>query len=166
MTQKTKELFEALTLLRYAAEHKTNDIDKYEIQDSYYILFDLLSKLKYIEDQDEMIIKAKQEQEDRFNNIHKKVMEKFEDLGAVEIAQDITERMNKLNIHKTYVITEMATGEIGIIDSSSDPNNKKILRTYTDKWDYLINIQDDLKVDFKREKLFSNMKTLKKGDHE
>ena len=166
MTQKTKELFEALTLLRYAAEHKTDDIDKYEIQDSYYILFDLLSKLKYMEDQDELITKTKQEQEDRFKAIHKKVMEKFEDLGAIEIAEDITKRMNNLNIHKTYVITEMSTGEIGIIDSSSDPNNKKILRTYTDKWDYLINIQDDLKVDFKREKLFSNMKTLKKGDHE
>lgn len=166
MTQRTKDLFEALTLLRYAAEHKTNDITKEDIQDSYYKLFDILSSLKYVEDQNEQLEAYKKAQNDKFNEIHNAVMKNFENRGAIEIAKDITDRMVKLNCSNNYVISEMSNGQIGIIDSKSDPNNKIVLRYYEDYYDYLININQDLKCNFQRLKMFENVKKLSNNKEE
>ena len=166
MTEKTKELFEALTLLRYAAEHKTNDITKEDVQESHYKLFDILSSLKYVEDQNEQLAAYEKQQKDKTDNIHKAVMKNFDNKGAIEIAKDITDRMIKLNCSNNYVISEMSNGQIGIIDSKSDPNNKQILRYYTDIYDYQINIDDDLKCNFQRTKLFENMRKLSKNKKE
>jgi len=165
MTEKTKQLFDSLNLLRYSAEHRLSDITMDEIQDAYYNIFDLISQLKQIEDQQQLAIQAQNEQQKKFDSIHKKVMKNFDNKGAIEIAKDISDRIVRLGINKTYIISEMDNGKIGII-SGTNANDKQVIRTYDDIYDFTINIEDDLKCEFKREKLFSNIKTLKKGDHE
>ena len=166
MTKRTKELFEALTLLRYAAEHNTNDIYPEEVQDAYYKIFDILSAIKYVEDQNEQLQAYEKQQQDKYNEIHEAVMLNFNNKGAIEIAKDITDRMVKLNIANNYVISEMSDGKIGIIDSKSDPKNKTVLRYYDDIYDYEINVEDDLKCNFQRQKLFENMRKLSPNKEE
>ena len=165
MTQKTKELFEALNLLRYSASHDFKEITENEIQDAYYKIFNLIASLKYIEDQNEAIQLAEQEKQKRFEEIHKKVLKNFDGIGAVEIAQALTDKMNYYGIRNSYVVSEMSNGKIGIIEGTS-AENKQIIRIYDDYSDYYINIEEDIKCGFKREKYFSNIKKLSKNKKE
>ena len=134
MTQKTKELFEALNLLRYSASHDFKEITEDEIQDAYYKIFDLISSLKYIEDQNEAIQLAEQEKQKRFEEIHEKVLKNFDGIGAIEIAQALTDKMNYYGIRNSYVVSEMSNGKIGII-KGTNAENKQIIRIYDDIYD-------------------------------
>ena len=78
-----------------------------------------------------------------------------------KIEIEIMDKLEVLNnaVNENYVADMTTEGNLGVFDKDD-----KIVRVYNNIDDYRINIEEDIKTNFRRDKYFDNIKTLDLND--